>query len=114
MPKFSVTVLLITILQNILHVFFIDLLVTIPYKNFGINFNEEIDISATSITAIICKLAQVPPEIWMTLSMEAKKWLLNERKRKQQENNKMKKSSRKKDTIKDPEKDTNSSNMPNQ
>jgi hypothetical protein len=113
-PKFSVTVLLITILQNILHVFFIDLLVTIPYKHFGINFNEEIDISATSITAIICKLAQVPPEIWMTLSMEAKKWLLNERKRKQQETNKMKKSSRKKDTIKDPEKDTNSSNMPNQ
>jgi hypothetical protein len=47
--------------------------------------------------------------------MEAKKWLLNERKRQQQEDDKMKKSSGKKDTIKVPEKDrTNSSTMPNQ
>jgi hypothetical protein len=50
----------------------------------------------------------------MTLSMEAKKWLLNERKR-QQIDDKIEKSSSKKDTIKVPEKDrTNSSNMPNQ
>jgi hypothetical protein len=32
-------------------------------------------------TAMVCKLAQIPPEIWMTLPLEAKKWLLNERKR---------------------------------
>jgi hypothetical protein len=51
----------------------------------------------------------------MTLSTEAKKWLLNERKRQQQKNYKMKKSSSKKDTIKVPENDrTNPSNMPNQ
>jgi hypothetical protein len=43
--------------------------------------DEEVDISSSTKTAMICKLAQVPPEIWMTLSMEAKKWLLNERKR---------------------------------
>jgi hypothetical protein len=29
-------------------------------------------------TAMVCKLAQIPPEIWMTLPLEAKKWLLNE------------------------------------
>jgi len=77
--------------------------------------DEEVDISASSKTAMVCKLAQVPPEIWMTLSVEAKKWLLNERKRQQQEDDKVKKSSSKKDTVKVPEKDrTNSSNMPNQ
>jgi hypothetical protein len=60
-------------------------------------------------------VAQVPPEIWMALSMEAKKWLLNERKRQQQEDDKMKKSSSKKDTIKVPKKGrTKSSTMPNQ
>jgi hypothetical protein len=32
-------------------------------------------------TAMVCKLAQIPPEIWMILPLEAKKWLLNERKR---------------------------------
>jgi adenylosuccinate synthase len=52
--------------------------------------DEEVDISASSKTTMVCKLAQVPPEIWMTLSMEAKKWMLNERKRQQQENYKMK------------------------
>jgi hypothetical protein len=30
-------------------------------------------------TAMVCKLAQIPPEIWVTLPVEAKKWLLNER-----------------------------------
>jgi hypothetical protein len=34
-------------------------------------------------TAMVCKLAQISPEIWMTLPLEAKKWLLNEKKRKQ-------------------------------
>jgi hypothetical protein len=79
--------------------------------------DEEVDISASLKTAMVCKLAQVPPEIWMTLSMEAKKWMLYERKRQQQEDDKMKKPSSKKDTIKVPEKDrtnSNNSNMPNQ
>jgi hypothetical protein len=43
-------------------------------------------------TAMVCKLAQIPPEIWMTLPLEAKKWLLNETKHQQKENEKMKKS----------------------
>jgi hypothetical protein len=43
-------------------------------------------------TAIVCKLAQIPPDIWMTLPLEAKKCLLNERKLQQQEDDKMKKS----------------------
>jgi hypothetical protein len=34
--------------------------------------DEEIDIAASLKTAMICKLAQVPPEIWVTLTMEAK------------------------------------------
>jgi hypothetical protein len=41
---------------------------------------------------MVDKLAQVPPEIWMSLSLEAKIWLLNERKRQQQEDDKVKKS----------------------
>jgi hypothetical protein len=43
-------------------------------------------------TAMVCKLAQIPPESSMTLPLEAKKWLLNEKKRQQQEDDKMKKS----------------------
>jgi adenylosuccinate synthase len=31
--------------------------------------DEEVDISASSKTAIVCKLKQIPPEIWMTLSV---------------------------------------------
>jgi hypothetical protein len=51
----------------------------------------------------------------MTLSVEAKKWLLNVRKQQQQEDDKMKKSSSKNNTVKVPEKDRNhTSNMPNQ
>jgi hypothetical protein len=54
----------------------------------------------------------------MTLSTEAKKWLLNERKRQRQENDKIKMSSSKKDTFKVPEKAEKDriiySNMPNQ
>jgi hypothetical protein len=33
---------------------------------------------------------QVTPEIWTTLSVDAKKWLLNERKRQQQEDDQLK------------------------
>jgi hypothetical protein len=40
---------------------------------------------------MVCKLAQILPEIWMTLPLEAKKWLLNERKYQQQEDQKIKK-----------------------
>ena len=81
----------------------------------SIGSDEEIDISTPSKTAMVCKLAQVPPEIWMTLSVDAKKWLLNERKRQQQEDDKLKKSSSGKDTIKVSEKErNNSSNMPSQ
>jgi hypothetical protein len=43
-------------------------------------------------TAMVCELAQIPSEIWMTLPLEDKKWLLNERKRQQQKDDKMKKS----------------------
>jgi hypothetical protein len=63
-------------------------LINEPHLQDSTGSDEEIDISASSKTAIICKLAQVPPEIWTT---EAKKWLLNERKRQQQEGDKMKK-----------------------
>jgi len=41
-------------------------------------------------TATVCKLAQVLPEIWMTLSLEDKRWLVNERKHQQQEDEKVK------------------------
>jgi hypothetical protein len=49
------------------------------------------------------------------LPLEAKKWLLNERKRQQQENDKMKKSLvLSKSTVVPNDKDTNNSNLPNQ
>jgi hypothetical protein len=54
---------------------------------------EDEEISPASKTAMICKLAQVPPEIWNSLSLEAKKWLLNERKRQKQEDDKLNRSS---------------------
>jgi hypothetical protein len=64
---------------------------------------------------MVCKLAQILPEIWMTLPLEAKKWLLNERKRQQQEDDKMKKSlALSKSTVVPNDKDTNNSIMPNQ
>jgi hypothetical protein len=64
---------------------------------------------------MVCKLAQIPPEIWMTLPLEAKKWLLNERKRQQQEDEKMKKSlTLSKSTAVPNDKETSNSNMPNQ
>jgi hypothetical protein len=46
---------------------------------------DEVSSQPSSKTAMVCKLAQVPPEIWNYLSLEAKKWLLNERKRQQLE-----------------------------
>jgi hypothetical protein len=66
-------------------------------------------------TAMVCKLAQIPPEIWMTLPLESNKWLLNERKRQQQEDDKMKKSlalSKSKAVPND--KETSNSKIPNQ
>ena len=54
--------------------------------------DEELEVPPSSKTAMVCKLAQIPPEIWMTLPLEAKKWLLNEQKRQQQEDDKQKKS----------------------
>jgi hypothetical protein len=64
---------------------------------------------------MVCRLAQISPEIWMTLPLEAKKWLLNERKHHQQEVDEMKKSlSLSKSTAVPNEKETNNSNMPNQ
>jgi hypothetical protein len=64
---------------------------------------------------MVCKFAQIPPEIWMTLPLESKKWLLNERKRQQQEDFKMKKSlALRKSTAVPNDKETNNSNMPNQ
>jgi hypothetical protein len=64
---------------------------------------------------MVCKLAQIPPEIWMTLPLEAKKWILNERKRQQQEDDKMKKSlALGKSTTVPNDKETSNSNKPNQ
>ena len=78
----------------------------------SVGSDEELDISMPSKTAMVCKLAQVPPEIWMTLSVDAKKWLLNERKHQKQQDDKLKKSSSSKDTIKVSEKERNNfSNM---
>jgi hypothetical protein len=45
----------------------------------SIGSDEERDMSLSSKPAMVCQLAQVPPETWMTLSKEAKKWWLNER-----------------------------------
>jgi hypothetical protein len=64
---------------------------------------------------MVCKLAQIPPEIWMNLLLEAKKWPLNERTRHQQEDDKMKKSlALSKSTAVPNDKETKNANMPNQ
>jgi hypothetical protein len=61
------------------------------------------------------QLAQIPPEIWKSLPLEAKKWLLNERKRQQQEGDKMKKSLVIiQSTAVSNDKETSSTNMTNQ
>ena len=54
---------------------------------------DEVASQVSSKTAMVCNLAQVPPDILNSLSLEAKKWLLNERKRQQLEDDKLKKSS---------------------
>jgi hypothetical protein len=64
---------------------------------------------------MVCKLAQIPPDIWMTLPLEAKKWLLDERIHQQQNNEKMKNSlDLNKSTAVSNDKDTSNFNMPNQ
>jgi hypothetical protein len=83
----------------------------------SIGSDEEIDAAPSSKNALVCKLAQIPPEIWMTLSSEAKKWLLNERTPQQQEEDKSKKSSdiKRNDALKLSKRNKNtSSNIPNQ
>jgi hypothetical protein len=78
------------------------------------SYEESVAVPPIKI-AMVCKLAQIPPEIWMTLPLEAKKLLLNERKRQQQEDDKMKKSlALSKYTAVPNDKETNNSNMPNQ
>jgi hypothetical protein len=53
--------------------------------------------------------------IWTTLPLEARKWLLNERKRQQQKDDKMKKSlALSKSITVSNDKETSNSNMPNQ
>jgi hypothetical protein len=79
------------------------------------SYEESVTVPPTK-TAKVCKLAQIPPEIWMTLPFaEAKKWLLNERKCQQQEDDKIKKSlALNKSTAVPNDKETNNSNIPNQ
>jgi hypothetical protein len=43
--------------------------------------DDELEVLKFSKTAMISKLAQESPEIWMTPPLEAKKWSLSERKR---------------------------------
>jgi hypothetical protein len=75
---------------------------------------ESVTVPRTK-TAMVCKLAQIPSEIWMTLPLEAKKWLLNERKRQQQEDDKTKKSlALSKSTAVPNDKEISNSHMPNQ
>jgi hypothetical protein len=62
---------------------------------------------------MVCKLAQIPPEIWMALPLEDEKWILNERKRHQQVDDKMKKSlALSKSTAVPNHKETNNANIP--
>jgi hypothetical protein len=77
--------------------------------------DEESVAVPSNKTAMVCKLAHIQPEIWMTLPLEDKKWLLNERKLQQQEDDKMKKSlALSKSTVVPNDKETNNSNMPYQ
>jgi hypothetical protein len=64
---------------------------------------------------MVCKLAQIQPEIWITLPLEAKKWPLNERKLQQQEDEKINKSlALSKSIAVYNYKEISNSNMPNQ
>jgi hypothetical protein len=67
-------------------------------------------------TVLVCKLAQVPPEIWMNLPVEAKKLLLNELKRHQEdvESKKISSSSDAKDTTEIPDRDKSNFSIPDQ
>jgi hypothetical protein len=47
-----------------------------------ISDEESVTVTPTK-TAMVCKLAQISPEVLMILTLETKKWLLNERKRQQ-------------------------------
>jgi hypothetical protein len=78
--------------------------------------DEEQDIMTPSKTAMVCKLAQIPPEIWKSRSIDAKKWLLNERKRQQIEDDKLKRSLHfdNKESGKVSDRDGNNPNIPNQ
>jgi hypothetical protein len=77
--------------------------------------DEESGTVPPTKTAMICKTAQIPLEIWMTLPLESKKWLLKERNLQQQELDKMKKTlALSKSTAVPNDKDTENSNMPNQ
>jgi hypothetical protein len=49
------------------------------------NHNDKTRVQASSIIALVCRLAQFPPGNRMTLPLRAKKWLLIERKGQQQE-----------------------------
>jgi hypothetical protein len=71
-------------------------------------------VTSTKI-AMVCKLAQIPPEIWMNLPLESNKWLFNERKRQQQVDDKMKKPlALSKFTATSNVKEASNSSMPNQ
>jgi hypothetical protein len=75
---------------------------------------ESVAVQRTK-TAMVCKSAQIPPEIWMTLPLEAKKWLSNERKHQQQEDDKRKKSLALSKSISVPnDKESINSHVPNQ
>jgi hypothetical protein len=77
--------------------------------------DEESGIIPPTKTAMVCKLAQIPSEIWMTLSLEAKKWLLNERNRQKQEDEKIKTSlALRKSTAVLNDKEISNHSMPNQ
>jgi hypothetical protein len=81
----------------------------------SVGSDDELNTSAVSKTAKVSKLAQSPPEIWMTLPVEAKKWLLNEQNRQQQgEDSKNRSSSSDaKDETKISDRDKNNFNKPN-
>jgi hypothetical protein len=75
---------------------------------------ESVTVPLTK-AVMVCKLTQIPPEIWMTLPLETKKWLLNERKLQQQEDDKIKKSlALSKSSAVSNDKETSNSNNQNQ
>jgi hypothetical protein len=78
--------------------------------------DEEVDVLTPTKTAMVCKLAQIPPKNWMTLSIEDKSWLLNERNRQKQEDDKRKNSllNNNHDPVKVPDKKDNNDTLLNQ